>query len=251
MRRYALLLTALACGCGAKSGLGEPAPDFDAGVGGSGGFGGTGGLGGTGGVGGSGGGCIPVTETCNGLDDDCDGVIDDGSACFFLNGTPIDPVPATSCGASWYSYDFPDAQSANPSPDIRRSEKVVLAVQYAPTCGAYLAVIADLPQDGSGGGLDGAFTITPSATGQIVEVSDEPNECTVFGGGMVTCNWTWQPCCTDGVLLGPFSSNACVNIRLKNGIGVSGLVALDGADGEIELALPATVDLCMTLTPPS
>ncbi|MDI1437192.1 MopE-related protein, partial [Polyangium sorediatum] len=48
------------------------------GVGGVGGTGGVGGVGGTGGVGGSGGqNCIP--ETCNNVDDDCDGVIDNGN----------------------------------------------------------------------------------------------------------------------------------------------------------------------------
>ena len=78
--------------------------------------------------------CTPVAETCNGLDDDCDGAADDGIACFFLDGRSIAPVPNNRCGAGWYRYDFPDSESANPSPDIRRSGEVVVAVQAGAEC---------------------------------------------------------------------------------------------------------------------
>jgi hypothetical protein len=191
---------------------------------------------------------VPSAERCNALDDDCDGVADDGIPCFFADGEPIEPVPAASCGASWYSYNSPDPESANPVPDIRRSDEVVLAMQYAPSCGgAYLATIADLPSDGSGGQLDGVFEITPPAAASLV-VADEPGECDSLGGAIV-CDWTWQPCCTDGVLIGPFVSNACVSVRLDNAVGVSGLFILDGAGGEIPRPLPATLEICTTLIP--
>jgi hypothetical protein len=188
-----------------------------------------------------------MNEICNGLDEDCDGVADDGIACFFLGGTPIDPTPSIGCGASWYSYDSPAAQSANPTPDIRRSDEVVLAVQYAESCnGAYIAVIADLPADGSGGQLDGSFGIVPAGSAGLA-VSDEPSECAASSGS-VTCNWVWQPCCTDGVLLGPFTNDTCVSIDLQNAGGVTGLVVLDGTT-ELPFALPASLELCMTLVP--
>jgi hypothetical protein len=249
--RLAAFLLLLGCACGAKSGLSEPFVDTDASTGGSGGAGGSGGLGGFGGTGGSGGGlpdaCTGTSEICNGLDDDCDSVVDDGVACFFLDGLPIAPVPSTGCGASWYGYDSPDPESANPSPDIRRSDEVVLAIQHSNACGAaHVAVIADLPQDGSGGQLDGTFSIQGGAG---LVVSDEPGECSDVGESVV-CNWTWQPCCTDGVLLGPLTSNACMLIRLDEASGVSGLVVLDGTN-EIPRQLPANLELCMSFTPPS
>ncbi len=55
-----------------------------------------GGTSGTGGAGGSGGGgpCVPTTETCNGADDDCDGIVDEPA------GSAVGPA----CGCTWSTY---------------------------------------------------------------------------------------------------------------------------------------------------
>ena len=195
-------------------------------------------------------GCVPENEVCNERDDDCDGVADDGISCFFLDGAPLDPTPTNACGADWYSYNFPDSESANPSPDIRRSGEVVLAVQAGAGCaGAHVGIIADLPNDGSGGQLDGSFSVTPAGSGAGIVVSDEPNECFFDpAAGVGGCNWVWQTCCTDGVLLGPFFGDACIDLRLENHAGLSQLVILDGIT-EIPRALPATLELCTRFKP--
>ncbi len=194
--------------------------------------------------------CTPAAETCNGLDDDCDGAVDDGIACFFLDGRSIAPVPNNRCGAGWYRYDFPDSESANPSPDIRRSGEVVVAVQAGAQCdGAHLAVIADLPQDGSGGQLEADFTIKPPGAGGLV-VGDEPGECAYDSiSGTGRCDWVWQPCCTDGFLLGEFSQDACVSVALSGPAGVTKLSLLDGANGEIPLAFGSTFEVCSQIRP--
>ena len=192
--------------------------------------------------------CVPTPERCNGVDDDCDGIDDDGVPCFFLDGLAIEPVPSTSCGASWYGYNFPDSESANPSPDIRRSGEVVFAIQYEPSCGgAHLAVIADFPGDGSGGQLDGVFSSEPPGSANLV-VADEPGECSEIAPGTISCGWVWQSCCTDGVLIGPIASNSCITIRLDNAAGVSGLVVLDG-QSELPRPLPAMLELCTSMVP--
>jgi hypothetical protein len=194
--------------------------------------------------------CTPARESCNGLDDDCDGVIDDGIACFTLNGTPIEPVPSVGCGADWYRYDFPDSESANPVPDIRRSGGVMVAVQAGPSCGgAHVAIIADLPQDGSGGQLDADFVITPAAAAGIV-VGDEPGECVYdAASGSGRCQWVWQPCCTDGVLLGAFSQDACVRITLSGAFGVTTPIVLDGEGDAGMQPFGSSFEICSQIRP--
>lgn len=68
------------------------------GVSGAGGVavGGTGGIGGVGGTGGSGPVCMPTTEVCNGKDDDCDGVVDNGLSCRPLGAACTSAAQCTS-----------------------------------------------------------------------------------------------------------------------------------------------------------
>ncbi|MGF1469827.1 MAG: hypothetical protein ACFCGT_27190 [Sandaracinaceae bacterium] len=187
-------------------------------------------------------------ERCNGRDDDCDGVADDGLACFFLDGERIAPLSAGLCGADWYSYGRPDAESANPTPDIRASGRVAVAVVYdADVCaGASVAVIADLPFDGSGGQLTAAWTVEPANAAALL-VSDEPGECTGTPGGGA-CTWVWQPCCTDGVLVGSFD-DACVTVTLGGAMGVTDLVVLDGVDGRVPRRFDEPFELCAQIRP--
>ncbi|MGE0790342.1 MAG: hypothetical protein AB7S26_31995 [Sandaracinaceae bacterium] len=216
-----------ACGCGAKTGLRVPPCSDEAGLC-----------------------CTPSEEICNDEDDDCDGVIDDGIACFTLDGSPIDAQITERCGVAWYAYDDPDGESANPTPDIRLSGEVVVAFQYGPSCdGASLAVIADLPMDGSGGELGASFAIDPVSAAGIL-VSDEPRECTLDPGlGEGACTWVWQPCCTDGVLLGPFDEDACVTLTLAAPVGVAHAFVLDGAGDRVERAFGTPMELCARIRP--
>ena len=94
-------------GSGGSGGAGGAGPD--GGTGGTGGTGGGPGTGGTGGqgTGGTGGACpLPRDEICNGLDDDCDGVADDG---FDLQ---TDPSNCGRCGGSCsFVHAFPACQA--------------------------------------------------------------------------------------------------------------------------------------------
>jgi len=226
IRACSLLVWSFVTGCGAKSGLLAGECGADAGC------------------------CVPTPETCNGLDDDCDGAIDDGLSCFFLNGTRISPVPSVGCGEGWYRYDTPDQQSANPVPDIRRSGEVVVAIQSGPSCGgAYIAIIADLPKDGSGGHLNLDFAIQPADSAGLV-LADEPSECEFDpSSGTGVCSWGWQPCCTDGALLGKLTSDACVKLDLGGADGVADIVALDGPTHTIPLAFESTFEICSQIRP--
>ena len=186
-----------------------------------------------------------VEERCNGLDDDCDGVADDGLFCFTLDGAPIEAAARNGCGPEWYSYGFPDAESANPSPDIRVSDEAVLTVQAGPGgCGAYVAVITDLPGDGSRGALNGTFQITEGRAAAVA-VGDEPSECSFDAArGLATCEWVWQSCCTDGVLLGPFRDDFCLTALLSDPEGLDRINALDGPGRRVPMEFGIPVELC-------
>lgn len=214
-------LLALLAACGAKTGLQQEARDA----------------------------CTPEAEVCDGADQDCDGVADDGIACFFLDSALLRTIETVSCGADWYSYDSPDSQSANPTPDIRVPDGVVVAVEWSPTCaGANVVVITDIPMDTSGGALTGRFAFSSSAGGIVV--GDEPGECVHHPSERaVRCEWVWQTCCTDGVLVGPLRDGECVTVTLDGARGVSAPVVLDGSDRPIERAYGEPMEICAQIRP--
>lgn len=195
--------------------------------------------------------CEPRLETCNGLDEDCDGIVDDGATCFFLDGEPIEPVATAGCGGGWYAYDSPDPASAHPAPDVRLSDEVAVAVVAQPaSCGgAAIAVIADLVRDGTGGSLALSFTLDRPGIGGIL-VSDDPRECTFdprTGSGR--CVWSWEPCCTDGVLIGPLGPEFCVRLAFDAASGVSRALAYHGPRGAASREFGEPIEICARTSP--
>lgn len=192
-------------------------------------------------------------EVCGGgRDDDCDGVPDDGLSCITSDAAPIAPLVTGECGADFYQYDSPAGGSANPVPDIRRSGKVVVAVHDGPsgTCaGSSVAVIVDDTGDGSGGSLSLRWTSDPAAVAGAV-VSDDPPECrysAAFGTGL--CDWSWAPCCTDGVLIGEYPGDFCVVLTFSAAVGVDEVRVLDGAGGYLSPGFDEDITICRRTVP--
>ncbi|MFK7988385.1 MAG: MopE-related protein [Sandaracinaceae bacterium] len=192
--------------------------------------------------------CTPGPETCNGEDDDCDGVADDGIACFTIDGSPLAAVETSACGDVFYAYDMPDAASANPIPDVRSADEAVVFVHHSTDgCGSSVTIIADLPRDMSGGELEGEYRISPARIANLY-VADEPGECTLDASGAGRCQWVWQPCCTDGVMIGPFNEDFCVELSVSSPVGVRRLYVLDGAD-ERDVPFGASIQICGSYVP--
>ena len=195
--------------------------------------------------------CAPRAELCNGDDDDCDGVVDDGATCFFLDGAPLEPLRISSCAAAWYAYDDPDSASANPVPDIRSSDAVTVAVVSGPaSCGgAAIAIIADQTDDGSGGELSARFELTPRTVRGVL-LSDEADECTYdAASGIGRCDWRWQPCCTDGALLGAFPGDFCATLTLSAASGVASVGVHDGSGARRPLGFDRAFEICARTLP--
>jgi Putative metal-binding motif len=195
--------------------------------------------------------CEPRAESCNGADDDCDGAIDDGVRCYYVDDVLIAPVEISTCPAEWYSYGDPESASANPVPDVRVSGSVVVAVVNGPaSCGgAAVAVIADETNDGSGGALNAAFTLTPRPASGLL-VSDDGDECRYDAAtGTGTCGWEWQPCCTDGALFGLFPGDFCATITLDTPSGVADVQVRDGVGRTVPASFGRPIVICARTTP--
>lgn len=209
-------------------------------------------------------------EICNGLDDDADGAIDDGLICFFLNGEPLASFPGEACGADWYSYGDPDPESANPTPDIRRADEVVVGTQWRAECdGANVGLIADLPMR-AGGAIDVEWQISPPESAGLV-LSDDPrlvlDDGTVLreedeclhddASGVGGCELRWNDCCTDGFLLGPWTTDGCVTLTVfalrdperPHWPGVDRVVVLDGTSGERAVEFGEPFEICSQFRP--
>ena len=90
---------------------------------------------------------------------------------------------------------------------------------------------------------------TVVVTGQIV-VGDEPGECVHRPSERaVLCEWVWQTCCTDGVLVGPLRDGECVTVTLDGARGVSAPVVLDGSDRPIERVYGEPMEICAQIRP--
>ncbi len=208
--------------------------------------------------------CVPEPETCDGRDQDCDGFVDDGLICLSVAGVvgppalldPIEPQPDTRCGSRWFGYDAPDRASANPLPDFRQEDAVVVAVQRGLVCGGpYVALIADFPEDDDGGRLGVSWTSDFDA---LPVLGDEPTECMDLGGGAGICDFRWASCCTDGVLLGPFPESGCLRLTVSErptpdpelgDFVVDTFVVVDGADNAFTFTPGEPIEICATLEP--
>jgi hypothetical protein len=201
--------------------------------------------------------CPGTPETCDGTDEDCDGVVDDGLTCLSLAGpflsAPVDPLgpqPEVRCGEAWYAYGSPDGESANPTPDIRVADGVVVAAQAGEGCGGpYVALIADRPNDIGGGTM--VVDWTSDFSDGLPVFGDEPNECVEDGDGSGRCDFEWFPCCTDGVLLGPFPRSGCVTLTVRLATAIDSFEVLDGTGARYPFAPRQPVEICASIVPPA
>ena len=86
-----------------------------------------------------------IVEVCNGIDDDCDGFIDEEVACLTIE-VAVEPFSGDSI-VTWYSYGEPAGSSANA--DLAISNNAI-AYFHGWSGNLSAAVTLDQPSDGSG-----------------------------------------------------------------------------------------------------
>ena len=166
-----------------------------------------------------------LTEQCGDeLDNDC---VADTTCMWVTQGDQkfeVLPLKGEEDVVEWYGYGVPDAASANTG--LNLTNQVQLMLYEDPDGLLYVVVIVDDVNDGSGG----AFTMTVSGLqGTSAVVEDDPGENgNTFkydpATGDAEFKWTWAPCCTDGVVVGPLG---CADGGFEISITSSGISGID------------------------
>jgi hypothetical protein len=81
-------------------------------------------------------------------------------------------------------------------------------------------------------------------------VSDDAGQCRYRSDwGTGRCRWDWQPCCTDGAVLGEYRSDFCVFLRFIEPVGIEEVRVLDGLGGWISRGFDEVIPICRVTIP--
>lgn len=173
----------------------------------------------------------------------------------------LQPFTGTANVVSHYKYNSPRYSSANTKNEIQDTTVVYLYQQLGASSSASntsLIVINDLPLDGSGGKAFVRVALTNAFGGPLTGVSvavrddtnDKYNTSALSTAGIVTANWTWSECCTDGFALTnlPLSTDFCASLTFSNLQSISqGVVSGRDINGDQEVTsfpLGQTIQVC-------
>jgi len=168
----------------------------------------------------------------------------------------LDPFTSTSTIVNHYKYGSPRYSSGNTNNEIKDTSVVYLYQQLGTSTAsrtASLVVINDIPLDGSGGKASVSVVLTNSTgplTGVSIAVKDDPGDKYTSSNGVITANWVWSECCTDGFALSnlPLTTDFCASLTFSNLQSVTqGVVASRDFNGDQEVTafpLGQTLQIC-------
>jgi len=146
-----------------------------------------------------------------------------------LSGTANLPYPISALlndetSVAFYSYGNPNTASANTGLEIGNA-LILFLYQDTTTSLVSLFLIADIANDGSGGSMTFEVNCLPNEA--YVSVEDDPGE---FNGSppLITGNWSWNTCCTDGGAIEDIGCNNTLNLDLLVSNGIDSIVWLTG-----------------------
>ena len=150
---------------------------------------------------------------------------------------PISALQGTVSAPTYYSYGNPNAAASNTGLEL--SNGLILFLYEDTNTGIIsLFLIADIANSGSGGSMQFELSCLPPTA--YVSVEDDAGE---FNGSppVITGNWNWGACCTDGGVIEDLGCNNTFTLDLLVSSGLDSIVWYTG-----DIANPAQILLAMT-----
>ena len=140
------------------------------------------------------------------------------------NSYSISALQGTVSASAFYSYGTPNGSSANTGLELNNG-LILFLYEDINTGIISLFLIADMPNSGSGGSLQFDINCLPSTA--YVSVQDDGGE---FSGvpPLISGNWSWSDCCTDGGVIEDIGCNNTINLDLLISSGIDSIVWLTG-----------------------
>jgi len=194
-------------------------------------------------------------EVCDGLDNDCDGAVDDGLACYGVSQggttTYFAPLDSTLCLADFCYFDH-SIDYFSTTPDIRLAGRTVIAFLRSSCDGLALVVLHDR-LGGPGGLVDGTITnAPPEAYSGAQFLLDDPWDTGGYTSPSFVCAWGWNASSFggDGMCAGGYTGSFCVTFSFSGIVDMNGISVYDGATGGyIDLPYSPAPVICISNAP--
>ena len=162
---------------------------------------------------------VELAQSADAVTVACDCEIHQGS-----NTYPISALLGNETDVQFYSYGNPDGASANTGLELENT-LVLFFYQDTTTGIVSLFMIADIANSGTGGTMEAEINCLPDEA--VLSVGDEPGE--FFGAPpLMTGDWAWTGCCTDGGAIGNIGCGNSFNLDLLASSGIDSIVWLTG-----------------------
>ena len=137
---------------------------------------------------------------------------------------PIAALLGNVPASAYYSYNVPNGSSANTGLELNNG-LILFLYQDINTGIVSLFLIADIANSGTGGTLTFEANCLPPTA--FVSVQDDAGE---FNGAppLITGNWSWGGCCTDGGVIEDIGCNNTINLDILVSSGLDSIVWYTG-----------------------